>query len=181
MKQIIEYSELLSNDNFVPWFLMINFPEGIDNFKDCSLFEIIQENCRIDRAWVDNLTGYYEGANENDGYVENPKAIKIKLSTGDNFYIEFHPGDTIYYINDSEIGCTGPSYVIRKLSLSQFFEHTKNIKDIEKIFLLPMLRISFAEKDEFANVIKSILSRVNLQGYSIEDVCTCILENCLES
>ncbi|MDE6053434.1 MAG: hypothetical protein K2G55_06690, partial [Lachnospiraceae bacterium] len=79
MKQIIEYSDLISNDNFMPWFFMTNFPEGIDKLKDCSLFEIIQENCILDETWVDNLTGYYEGVlDENDGYVENPKAIMIK-------------------------------------------------------------------------------------------------------
>lgn len=181
LKQIIEYSELLSSNDFVRWFLMLNFPEGINKSKDCSLFEIIETSCKLDKVWINNLTGYYEGVfGESDGYIENPKAIMITLSTGDDFFVEFHPGDTIYYINEDEIGCTGPSYVIRKLSLSEFFEYTRNVKDIEKIFLLPMIKISFTEKEEFTNVLKLILGKINLQEYSMDDIYTCIVENCLE-
>ena len=181
MKQIIEYSELLWNSNFVSWFLMTNFPEGIDNANDYSLLEMIQENCILDKGWIDSLTGYYDGVfDEKDGYVDNPNAIKLKLATGDDFFVEFHPGDTIYYINDEEIGCTGPNYVIRKISLTRFCEYTSNMNDREKLFLLPMLKISFVEKDELINVINSILCKVNLQGCSIDDISICILENCLE-
>ena len=112
--------------------------------------ELIQEKCILDKDWIDNLTSYYDGVfDENDGYVDTPKAVAIKLSNGDEFCVEFHPGDTIYYIN-------------------------------EKIFLLPMVKITLEEKDELAKVIKLILSTADLQGCSIEDVCTCVLENNLE-
>ncbi len=68
MKQMIGCAELLSNSNFMPWFLMTSFPEGIDNSKECSLMELIQETCIIDKEWIDNLTGYYDGVfGENDG------------------------------------------------------------------------------------------------------------------
>lgn len=160
---------------------MTNFPEGIDNSKECSLMELIQETCIIDKEWIDNLTGYYDGVlDENDGYIDIPKAVVIKLSHGDEFCVEFHPGDTIYYINDRQIGCTGPSYMIRTISLARFYEYTSNMNDSEKIFLLPMVKIAFEEKEELTNVIKLILSTADLQGCSIEDVCTCILENSLE-
>ena len=54
------------------------------------------------------------------------------------------------------------------------------MNDSEKIFLLPMVKITLEEKDALAKVIKLILSTADLQGCSIEDVCTCILENNLE-
>lgn len=181
MKQIIEYIELLSNSNFIPWFLMTNFPEGMNNSKECSLMELIQEECILDKEWIDKLTGYYDDVfDENDGYIDTPKAVVIKLANGEEFCVEFHPGDTIYYINDHQIGCTGPSYIIRNISLAQFFEYTSNLNDSEKILLLPMVKIDFEEKDEFASAINLILSTVDLQGCNIEDVCTCILENSLE-
>lgn len=181
MRQIIDYSELLCNKSFAVWFLMINFPEGIDKSKDCSMAEIIEEKCTIDRNWIDDLTGYYDGIfDENDGYIENPKAIKLKLSTGDIFCVEFHPGDTIYYVNEDEIGCTGAEYSIKKISLSQFWEYTKNIGDAEKIFLLPMLRVCSDEKELLFKTAKSILHNVDLQECNVDDLCTCILENCLE-
>ena len=62
-----------------------------------------------------------------DGYVDTPKAVAIKLSNGDEFCVEFHPGDTIYYINDIQIGCTGSSYMIRNISLAQFYEYISNM------------------------------------------------------
>ncbi len=181
MKQIIRCDELFINSNFIPWFLMTNFPEGIDTYKDISLSEIIQEKYDIDRKWIDNLTGYYDGIfEENDGYIDTPKAVLISLSNGDKFCVEFHPGDTIYYINENEIGCTGPSYFIRKISLEQYFEYTSNMNTSEKIFLLPMLKIVPDEKDVLANEIKSVLSTFNLQKDCLDDVSVCILENCLE-
>ena len=143
--------------------------------------ELIQEKCILDKDWIDNLTSYYDGVfDENDVYIDTPKAVAIKLSNGDEFCVEFHPGDTIYYINDIQIGCTGSSYMIRNISLAQFYEYTSNMNDIEKIFLLPMVKITLEEKDELAKVIKLILSTADLQGCSIEDVCTCVLENNLE-
>lgn len=49
------------------------------------------------------------------------------------------------------------------------------------VFLMKMMvKIAFEEKEELTNVIKLILSTADLQGCSIEDVCTCILENSLE-
>ena len=69
-------------------------------------------------------TGVFD---ENDGYVDTPKAVAIKLSNGDEFCVEFHPGDTIYYINDIQIGCTGSSYMIRNISLAQFYEYISNM------------------------------------------------------
>ncbi len=181
MKQIIEYIELLSNSSFIPWFLMNNFPEGIDDFNECSLMELIQETCILDKEWIDKLTGYYDGVfDENDGYIDTPKAVVISLSSGDELCVEFHPGDTIYYINGNQIGCTGPSYMIRSISLTQFFEYTSNLNDNEKILLLPMVKITFGEKDELSNVINLVLSAVDMQGCDIEEVSACILENSLE-
>ncbi len=181
MKQIIEYIELLSNSSFIPWFLMNNFPEGIDNSNECSLMELIQETCVLDKEWIDKLTGYYDGVfDENDGYIDTPKVVVLSLSRGDELCVEFHPGDTIYYINGHQIGCTGSSYMIRNISLTQFFEYISNLNDSEKILLLPMIKITFEEKDELSNVINSVLSAVDMQGCSIENVSAYILENSLE-
>lgn len=181
MKKSIEHSELLSNSNFVLWFLMTNFPEGIDDTNDYSLSDMIQEKCILDEEWIDGWIGYYDGVfDENDGYVDTPNTVKLKLATRDVFSLEFHPGDTIYYINDEVIGCTGPHYGIRKISLTRFCEYTCDMNEKDKLFLLPMLKISFGERDKFINLIRSILCELSLQGCSVEDVITCILENCLE-
>lgn len=181
MRQMIDYLELLHNKCFAAWFLMNNFPEGIDICNDCSIAEIIEENCIIDKTWVDDLTGYYEGVfDENDGYIENPKTINLRLSTGVLLFIEFHPGDTLYYIDRNMIGCTGPDYSIRKILFSQFVEYTKEMNEEEKIFLLPMLRVCNNEKELALNLIETILSNYELQKCKLDKLCECILENCIE-
>lgn len=181
MRQIIDHLELLHNKCFGVWFLMNNFPEGIDILNDCSIAEIIAENCKIDKTWIDDLTGYYERVfDENDGYVENPKTIKLRLSTGALLFVEFHPGDTLYYIDRDVVGCTGPDYSIRKILFSQFAEYTKDMNDKEKIFLLPMLKVYNNEKELAINLIKTILSNYELQKCKLTELCECVLENCIE-
>lgn len=109
--------------------------------------ELIQEKCILDKDWIDNLTSYYDGVfDENDGYVDTPKAVAIKLSNGDEFCVEFHPGDTIYYINDIQIGCTGSSYMIRNISLAQFYEYTSNIMIVKKYFYYQWSRLLWKKK-----------------------------------
>ena len=181
MRQIIDYLELLHNKYFGAWFLMNNFPEGINIFNDCSIAEMVEENCNIEKAWVDDLTGYYHGVfEENDGYVENPKTIMLRLSSETLFFVEFHPGDTIYYIDGKMIGCTGPEYSIRSISFPQFIEYTKKMGNKEKIFLLPMVKAQKSEKALMSNALKSILSEFDLQKCKLDDLCNCIIENCIE-
>ena len=115
---------------------------------------------------------------ENGGYVENPKTVKLSLSTHTFLYIEFHPGDTLYYIGTDMIGCTGPDYLIREMELSQFFEYTKEMGDKEKLFLLPMLKVRGEEKESATELIMSILSMYPLQKCDTDKICDCILENC---
>lgn len=181
MKQVITADELAANSHFVRWFLMTNFPEGLDSAEGSSLYELIEEKCTLDTVFIDDLTGYYEGVfEENDGYVDAPKMVVLSLATGDEFSVAFHPGDTIYSMNGIEIGCTGPHYEIRKLSLTEFLAYTAHMQDREKLFLLPMVKISAGEQEDMTKIIQTILCSFHLQEYSVEKVCACIIENCLE-
>lgn len=182
MRQIIDQWELLCKECFAAWFIMNNFPEGLDVSSDCSLAEIMAEGCVIDKSWVDELTGYYEGVfDENDGYIENPKTVELGLSAGTFLYIEFHPGDTLYFLGTDRIGCTGSDYSIRKIEFSQFVEYTKEMDVREKIFLLPMLKIRRDEKEPAAELIMSVLRTCTLHNCDLNQICACILENCIDS
>lgn len=181
MRQIIEYSKVIYNTNFVLWFLMTNFPEGIDESTDCSIAELIEENCELDKTWIDNLTGYYDGVlDESDGYINEPKTIMLSLATNDCFFVEFHPGDTLYFLNDQMLGCTGPEYSIKKITFECYQEYIKNMVGLERLLLLPMLKVHQKDKDTLFNIVSSILHDIDLQGCSIDDLCECIFENCLE-
>lgn len=182
MRQIINHLDLLHNQCFAVWFLMNNFPEGLEVYDDCSIAEMIAENCSIDKIWADELTGYYEGVfDQGDGYVMAPKTVKLNLAAGIPFFIEFHPGDTLYYIGRDMIGCTGPDYSIRKIELSQFAEYTKEMDDKEKIFMLPMLKASNDERESVTKLITVILDKFELQKCDPDKICECILENCIDS
>lgn len=181
MKQNINFNELLSNKNFIPWFLMNNFPEGINKTTDSTLSELIQENFDIETSWVNQLTGYYDEVfEESDGYIENPKSVELKLNEKQKFSVEFHPGDTLYYLDEIQIGSTGPSYTIRTIPFKIFLDCTNNIILNEKLLLLPMIKIKQTEKNDFKMLIKSLLLSVSFQESLIDAVIDCILENCME-
>jgi len=173
-RKIIDHMPLLSNTNFTNWFLMTSFPEGIDTDEDVSLFEIISSS-HIDKDWIDDLTQYYDGVfDEYDGYVECPNAVRLELK-GNEYIIEFHPGDTVYYLNGEQLGSTGPEYFVKKLSLSQFKEFAADLSSKEKIFLLPMLHAVPEEKSEVFQIIDEIMQNFELP-IGLELLRKCIWE-----
>jgi len=125
------------------------------------------------------LTQYYDGVfDEYDGYVECPNAIRLDLN-GNTYEVEFHPGDTVYYLNGEQLGCTGPEYSIRKISLDQFKEFSKDISCKEKLFLLPMLKASVEEKEEVFQIIDEIMQNFELP-IEPERLSKCIWESVSE-
>lgn len=163
------------------WFIMCNFPEGLTSDEDALsefMFERYEEI--IDESWIDEITGYYDSVfDESDGYIDDPNTIKLTLSTGDEFFIELHPGDFIYYMGDTELGCTGPEYSIQKIDLESFLNYTNNLSDSEKLLVLPMVKIESDEQNKFSDIVKNILLDVKYVDSDIEDICTCIVDNCL--
>ena len=181
MRKLIPFSEFVKNIDYIIWFIMCHFPEGMDEEEDISLMEIIQENYEIDIELIDSLTNYYEGIfEENDGYVDDPNAMAVPLSDGRTLYIEFHPGDTEFLINDEFIGCTGPEYSIRKLPFEQYMELTRECKLIEKLFVLPMIYINEANIADMIREVSNILSECPIHSNDIERICNCIVVNSLK-
>lgn len=181
MRNIIEYSDLIENESFVLWYLIQGFPIGLTENED-ALCEITEENYgeAIDIDMIDDLTGYYEGVLEkSDGYIDNPKTIKLELAEGNTLFIEFHPGDTLYYLNEDFLGCTGPHYEIWKIPFEKFLNFTAGLNDLEKLLVLPMVKISEDESEKFYDIVVPILKSINIDESDIEDICTCIVSNCL--
>lgn len=180
MRNIIEYKDIKDNNNFWLLFLINNFPESLNNETDKTISEMVSSNYDIDKEWVDNFVGYYEEVfDENDGYIENPTTLKVQLSTHDYLFIEFHPGDTIYFVNEKEIGCTGPEYSIHKINWEKFCEYTKTLNVGEKMLLLPMLFIEGEEQKELREMVYEGLKVAKIRENDFESLYNAIMENCL--
>lgn len=180
MRNIISVEKIMCDKNFIMWFLMNNFPEGIDEENDLSMNEIISDSCSLDRKWVDEFTNYYNGVfEENDGYVDTPNAIKIQLTNNNELIIEFHPGDTIYLLNNLEIASTGPNYRIRVINFSKFIELTKNLDIKSKMFLLPITSVGKKEKNEFGENVRKIIEELDIDNIEEDILVKIIVNNCL--
>ena len=79
MRELVDISLIEDCKDILLWFLMNGFPEGLDEDSDKAITEIIEEHFDIDRNVIDEFTGYYDGVfDDNDGYVDAPKSVKIK-------------------------------------------------------------------------------------------------------
>lgn len=174
-RKTVDHIRLLSNTSFINWFVMSNFPEGIDEEEDISLSEILSSS-PIDKEYIDQLTQFYDGVfDEYDGYVECPNAIRLDLN-GNVYEVEFHPGDTVYYLNGEQLGCTGPEYFTRKIPLDRYREFSDNLSSKEKLFLLPMLKAAVEEKEEVFQIIDEIMQNFDLP-IEPERLSKCIWES----
>lgn len=177
---LICLEDIINNKDFWLYFFSTNFPNAYDEESNITLGEYINDKYNISKTWVNELTKYYKEVFDlNDGYVDEPKMILLELNNQDAFKIEFHPGDTIYYLNDKKIGCTGPDFMIHNISWEQFKQFTLNFKyvDIIMFLILPMVYISKSETDEF---IKFIEEKMPLLPFDKEDsslISNCMLEN----
>lgn len=147
-----------SNINFWVGFLNTSFPTALDKEKDENITEILAE-VNHDASWWDEFTYYYDGVlEENDGYADKPRTLSFSINDDNKFKIEFHPGDTLFFLNGTQIGQTGPSYKIQVLK----YEEISKALDNETIFflLLPLLSIQNKEKDIIKKRITDLLSKI---------------------
>lgn len=148
-----------SNRNFWVGYMATSFPTALEEETDMSLTELMVENGMCDTSWWDNFTKYYDGVlEESDGYVDEPETLICELAPTQTLKIEFHPGDTVYSINDKQIACTGGHYDIQVIP---FKELLNTIKD-RQIFLLllPLAVIDNQNKDEATQIISNVLQGI---------------------
>lgn len=163
MDKLITLNDLkFSNTSFWRGFLASAFPTALDEKLDISLVEMIEENKLVDIKWWNEFTKYYEGVmDESDGYIDNPMSFVYDLTSTQKLKIEFHPGDIVYYINDEQIGCTGPHYSIYIFpfeSLLKYIE-TNNEKRLF-LLLLPLATVSEQDVDNATQIISDALSQI---------------------
>ena len=181
MRKINDISVFSTNKQLMLWFIMSSFPESFCAEKDISIMEFVQLNYDIDINIVHNFTEYYDGVFDiNDGYVDNPNAIMISLDLNKELYVEFHPGDTLYFLNDKILGSTGPHYQIRKVSFLSFITFCDKLSLVEKLLLLPMVFFKKEEEAAFLSTIKPIIKHSYVKEDDVDIILSFIAHNCRE-
>ena len=147
--------------------------------------DIIEEVLGYDNEWANKFTQYYEGViDDHDGYIDSPTFVKIKVSSTDEYKIEFHPGDTLYYKNGKEFASTGPHFTEPLLPFSEI-EPLLNIENGHVIFflLLPIIKLSVEEQKSVSPIIIKNLMSLGLEKEPAYEITLCMfeqLEDCNE-
>lgn len=148
-----------SNRNFWVGFMATSFPTALEEETDMSLTDLMKDNEMPDVNWWRNFTKYYDGVlEESDGYLDEPETLICELTPAQTLKIEFHPADTVYYINDKQIACTGGHYSIQVIPFKDLLTFIEN----KQIFLLllPLAVIDTSDVDEAIPIIASVLLKV---------------------
>jgi hypothetical protein len=107
MEDIISTKDISQEKYFWLYFLSVNYSnmsyddESQDNLSDY-IYENFEESL-FEKAydWVNNFTKHYpEVFKEADGYLENPRKLIVDLNENNSLTIEFHPGDTYFFMNN---------------------------------------------------------------------------------
>lgn len=152
------------NRQFWTGYIVTSFPTALDEESDMTLYDLAEENeiIDIDINWWNEFTRYYDGIFEkSDGYLDEPEMLMCKLTDTQTLKIEFHPGDTVFYINDRQIACTGGEYKIQIFPFADLLDYMESQKD-NRLFLLLLPLVIISEKEvPFANeIISSALEKV---------------------
>lgn len=162
-KGMLTLSDLeFSNKKFWTCFVATSFPTALDEETDMSLSELIEENKAADIDWWRNFTKYYDGVlEETDGYIDEPETLICDLTATQTLKIEFHPGDTVYYINDRQIACTGGEYNIQIFPLADLLKYIEEKPDKRiLLLLLPLTIISNQDIDHAMEIISNVLQEI---------------------
>ena len=161
--------EDIDNLNFWINYFGCCYPNGYDEEEDVSASELMQELYTEEiGSWWENFTGYYEGVlDENDGYLDDPTTLEETLAQDKSLKIEFHPGDILYFINDEQIGCTGPHWELQTIPYEEV-EQLLSLKNGRQLFLL-LLPLAFIVQEEVQPARERIAEQ--MKSYFPESLC----------
>lgn len=145
LKQVAINEIGLENKRFWHGFFLTAYPNAYSEDLDLSLSDLADKIAEDgDLEYWNSFTGWYDGIFEEcDGYLDEPAYIETDF-LGDKLRVEMHPGDTIFYMNGVEIGCTGPHWKLNSIP----FDKIKSVDKRELFWLtLPLAVIAECDKD----------------------------------
>ena len=145
------------------------YPNGYDEEEDISVSELMEELYTENAGkWWEKFTGYYEGiCDESDGYLDDPTTLEEALTTDKILKIEFHPGDILYFINDDQVGSTGPHWELQAIPYKEV-EQLLSLQNGRQLFLL-LLPLAFMEAEEAEDVRREI--EAQMRNYFSNSLC----------
>lgn len=175
--KLVEFEQVAGNPYFWLYYLSVCFPLAFDEEEEMTLADFIYENYDCDgeaAAWVDAFVQFSEEIMQaHDGHAEDPTTVVVKAAA-EEYAVQFHPGDTIFFRNGQEIGSTGPNYDVQKLSFSAFVRLYQAI-GFASALVLPMVCVKEAESEQAAVLIRSLLSRMQLEEEHLDLVTDMIV------
>lgn len=168
--------EELTFDNKAFWhvYFLCGYGEFYCEELDMSVMDMEEEiNQDGDLEYWNEFTGWYEGIfEESDGYLDEPTYLETYIDAmNKTLKIEFHPGETVYFLDGEEIGCIGPHSVTRQ-PLS--FTAMKSVLDgafgdILFFLLFPMVELEEGDRVEAGELF---LNRLISTGVFDERICS---------
>ena len=154
-----------------------------DEEEEASVSELMEELCtEAVCEWWEKFTGWYDGVlDESDGYLDDPAFLEAPLTQGRTLKIEFHPGDTLYYVNGEEIGSTGPHWKLGTVP----YKELEKLLPLEQgwqlfLLLLPLASLERKEAPAAQQVIK--VQMMHCFGADLcESVSKCIVSGLPEA
>lgn len=175
--------EDIDNLNFWTSYFGCSYPNSYDEEEDTSVSELMYELYTEEiESWWNKFTGYYDGVmDESDGYLDDPTTLEALLMSDKVLKIEFHPGDIFYFVNEKQIGSTGPHWMLQTVS----YEDVKQLLTLEngrQLFLL-LLPLAVIKQEEITTARKEI--EAQMRNYFPENLCErvsgCIVTGLTES
>ena len=170
---------LFDNTLFWGFFLSVNYPCALHKETDCIMADFVGEVMPIDAEWIDCFTQYNKNPDifdKSDGYLEHPTTLIASLGNLGSLKIEFHPGDTIFFLNNDEIGCTGPHWVLLKIP----YQTIKKLLELEYgrvLFelLLPMAVLEPEEVKEVKPILEKHFLEFGFTGQNLLQTIDCLI------
>ncbi|RKI70500.1 hypothetical protein D7V91_02550 [bacterium 1xD42-67] len=140
-----------------------------DEGEDISVSERMEELCTQEICgWWKTFTGWYDGAlDESDGYLDDPTFLEAPLAQGKTLKIEFHPGDTLYFVDGEEIGSTGPHWKLGTVPYKEL-EELLPLEHGRQLFLL-LLPLASLEREDASAAQWAI--KAQMMHYFDADLC----------
>ena len=183
MEHVIILNDILfDNAKFWAYFLSVNYPCAVLEEMEYVMYDLVKQALPVDVKWSEEFTRYYDGVlDETDGYLDNPTTLIAPLDGANTLKIEFHPGDTIFYINEMKIGCTGPHWEIQKIPYDQI-KKSLSLENGSVLFqlLLPMAILKPDEIIDIKPILEKQFSNLGFTSSLLSQIIECLISGITE-